>query len=244
MKFGVRLSVFAKEVLRHYPSLRKKGKILNIFGLSGSGKSTVYQLLRPMLGTRGVVCIDDDAARYGLFAKPIFDLETNAGTSLGEIRQHLLHNAISDTFYILLDFLTQELRSRGYVVIRTSTIPLGFADQLWYVEHPDGVDPRVLRDDDVVDAVKKLVERTSARTAERDTYPWKKARRVLEFSQMLSVDLRLSERPHTKILQSLIRAFRDRSLVKRVQVIRNLPITDVRQRRQMFVHQLRDLLKK
>jgi len=239
MKFGVRLSVFAKEILRSYPHLRAKGKIINMFGLSGSGKSTVVEVIRKMRTVSKVVIIDDDAARYGLFAKLILDVETKAGTTLHEIRQHMLHNAISRTFYLLLDFITRELRLRGYIVVRVSTTPLIDADELWYVEHPDGINPRTLKEADIAKTIQKLIKRTDMRVAERDNYPWKKARCVVNFSAMHNVMLRLSERVHKEILLSLKRALLDRKLTKRIRVIKNPHTKNLKQRNEAIRAQLR-----
>lgn len=203
-KFGKKLSAFAQEILKQYPPVdaSKPGRVISVFGLSGSGKSTAMEALREMYG-ECLIEMDSDTVRYNLLARMILDVETQNGATLEEVRSDLMHNNISGSMYLLLHHLTKTLRSRGYTVVRSSTMPDLEADATMYLTHPDGIDPRQIADEDVPTVAKTLFERTQARVGEKDDYDWEHAQTVLDFQRMKPVSVQVPERVHEAFLKSL-----------------------------------------
>ena len=106
MKFGRTLSSFCEEILANYPDLHKSGKEISIFGLSGSGKSTVVEVLKKKFGD-GVIIMDSDTVRFNLLARMIKDVEMSAGVDLEEIRDQLINNDIVRSLYMALNYLSK-----------------------------------------------------------------------------------------------------------------------------------------
>lgn len=160
MKFGERLSQFCEEILQNYPRLQtdKPGREISVFGLSGSGKSVMVKLMREKMGD-GTIVMDSDTVRFNLLAKMIKDIEMEAGASLEEVRKDLMHNNISGPLYFALNHITKELKDRGYDIIQSSTAPVSGADEMIYVENPDGIDPLAV--------VGKYLEKIDAEIAEK-----------------------------------------------------------------------------
>jgi hypothetical protein len=203
-KFGKKLSEFAEEILAKYPPLpeEKPGKELSIFGLSGSGKSTALEAIHDLYGSK-VVEMDSDTVRFNLLARMVRDVEIENGASLDEVRQNLIHNKLSGPLYLLLNHLTKELKSRGYSVIRSSTMPEPGSDLLVYIAHPDGVDPRKVRDEEIPTVGKTLFDRTQTRVQGDDNYDWDNAETITRFEDMKPVTVRVPERVHGIFIKNL-----------------------------------------
>ncbi len=203
-KFGKKLSAFAEEILAQYPPLpdAKPGKELSVFGLSGSGKSTALEAIHDLYGSK-VVEMDSDTVRFNLLARMVKDIEMENGASLDEVRQNLIHNNLSGPLYLLLNHLTKELKSRGYSVVRSSTMPESGVDLLVYIAHPDGVDPRKVTDEEIPVVGKTLFERTQTRVQGDDDYDWEHAETVTRFEDMKPVTVQVPERVHGIFIKNL-----------------------------------------
>lgn len=202
-KFGKRLSEFTEEVLANYPIISDQpGKELSVFGLSGSGKSTVSEALQELYGDQ-IIVMDSDATRYHLFAKLVLDVEGAAGKQREHVRQHAMHNALSGALYLLSHHVAKTLKRRGYLVVRTSTMPTADADFIIYLTHPEGIEPRSITEADLPAAAKRLYAATQRRVAERDNYDWKHAQTITDFRKMAPVSVQVPERIHLSFLQSL-----------------------------------------
>ena len=202
-KFGRKLSEFAEEILAQYPQLdgTEKGKMISLFGLSGSGKSTALEALRDIYGDKAIE-MDSDTVRFNLLAEMLRDVEIENGATLEEVRSQLIHNNISGPLYLLLGHVTKILQERGYTVVRSSTMPESGADVSIYVAHPDGVDPRTITDDQIPVVAKTLFERTQGRVQGSDDYDWDHAQTVTDFRQMKPVTVQVPENVHGIFLKN------------------------------------------
>lgn len=206
LKFGIPLSEFAKQILDKYPSKdpsgdTKKGKIISLFGLSGSGKSTIAEVLQERYAD-DLIIMDSDTMKYNLLAKMVKDAEATAGIDAQGIKDKaLMHNAISGALYVLIDRVSKELVDRGYMVVKSSSRPEQQADVKIYVEHPDGINPTDIEDVDVPAVAKTLFERTQARVNGADDYDWDHAETVLDFRQMKPVTVQVPEGAHAAFLR-------------------------------------------
>lgn len=204
MKWGRPMREFAEEILVHYPDLGKKGQDVCLFGLSGAGKTEITRVLGARLGDTAVV-MDSDTVRYNLFGRMVRDVETGAGASLEEVRQHLLFNRVSDCLYLLRQHVAGELKNRGYTVIQNATTPRFTSDRLIYIENPDEPDPTTLAEADLPAFAERLSSRVSGRTSERDDFDWEHAETVTDFRQMRPVQVRVSAAANESILKELRR---------------------------------------
>lgn len=196
-KFGKKLSAFSEEILANYPPINngKPGKVLSVFGLSGSGKSTALEAMHDLYGSK-VVEMDSDTVRFNLLARMMRDVELANGADLTEVREQLIHNNISGSLYLLLNHLTKELQARGYNVVRSSTMPEPSADVTVYISHPDGIDPRKVTDEQLPEVAKGLFERTQGRVSGSDDYDWEHAETVTDFGKMKPVTVQVPQRVH------------------------------------------------
>jgi predicted kinase len=239
MKFGRPLSRLAEAVLGHYPDLKKRGRDICVFGLSGAGKSLVLEAVRQQLGKNAVI-IDNDTARYNLFAKLVLDCEAQAGVNEAEVRKNLMHNAISAPLYFMLNDVAAELSARGYDVVRSSVMPSDNVDRLIYVEHPDGIDPRQITDEQTPEAVRVLYKRTHARAPEGDTYDWRHAHTETDFRRMTEVSVDVPKFAHTTLLKNLRAALAVQGGPS-VEYIKNELCPDSDERRRRIAEQIRGL---
>lgn len=210
LKFGIPLSEFAIQILDKYPPKdpsgdpskdTKKGKIISLFGLSGSGKSTITEVLQEHYAD-DLIIMDSDTMKYNLLAKMVKDAEATAGIDVQGIKDKaLMHNAISGALYVLIDRVSKELVERGYMVVKSSSRPEQHADVKIYVEHPDGIDPTNIADTDIPVVAKTLFERTQARVHGADDYDWDNAETVLDFRHMKPVTVQVPEGAHAAFLR-------------------------------------------
>lgn len=206
LKFGIPLSEFAKQILDKYPPKNssgdaKKGKIISLFGLSGSGKSTITEVLQERYAD-DLIIMDSDTMKYNLLARMVKDAEATAGIDAQGIKDKaLMHNAISGALYVLIDRVSKELVDRGYMVVKSSSRPEQQADVKIYVEHPDGINPTDIADADVPAIAKTLFERTQARVNGADDYDWDNAETVLDFRKMKPVTVQVPEGAHAAFLR-------------------------------------------
>jgi len=207
LKFGKKLSGFAQEILDHYPPREGgTGKLISIFGLSGCGKSTVAEVLQEQFSNKLVV-IDSDTVRYNLFAKLIKDAEAEAGSSVENIQNKgLMHNAISGSMYVLIDYVSKELKQRGYAVVRLSSYLEQDADIKIYVEHPDGIDPENIGDDTRDAVADVLYGQTQSRVDGKDDYNWDHAATVTDFREMKPVTVQVPKGVHIAFLRNTKRS--------------------------------------
>lgn len=239
-KFGKKLSEFSEEILSQYPFVSdKKGKMISLFGLSGSGKSTAIEAIQESLGANTVV-MDSDTVRYNLLGKMIKDAELANGATLEQVRNDLMHNNISGSMYFLLHHLTKELQDRGYTVVRSSTMPEPSADATFYVEHSDGIDPSTITDEQLPEIAKGLFERTQGRTHGADDYDWDHAETVTDFDHMKPVTVQVPERVHAIFVKN-VRAELEKG-AGRITRLKNPKIEDPHEREQNFVAQLKQVL--
>ncbi|MDO8581508.1 MAG: hypothetical protein Q7S16_01410 [bacterium] len=239
LKFGKRLSQFAEEILALYPKRDgQKGKEINIFGLSGSGKSTAVAILKEQMGDR-VLVLDSDTVRYNLLAKMIQDVELAHGTDMKEIRDECMHNAISGALYFLLEYVAKELKERGYTVIKSSTLSNEGADATIYIEHPDGIDPRGVSDTQIPAMAKQLFGRTQSRLSEKDNYDWAHAKTVTDFNAMQPVTVQVPEQVHGNFVKNIREALaKDPS----IQILLNPKIDDANERNAALRKKLQEIL--
>lgn len=243
MKFDKRLSEFCEEILSHYPNLHKQGKEISLFGLSGSGKSTVTEVMRETLG-EDVIVIDSDTVRFNLLAKIVRDIELNGGANIDEVRRHLIHNNISGPLYLAVSHIAKELKTRGYTVIESSTQPVHGADTTIYVEHPDGIDPAAIPAEDenqIQTVAKTLYDRTSARVGGPDNYDWDHAETITDFRTMRDVSVRVPEQVHKIFVKNVgqtLRNLPEESLAR----MHNIHVDNEGQRRQMIRQELSRIL--
>jgi len=202
MKFGENLSDFTESILAQYPPIGGVGKEISLFGLSGSGKSSAIEALKHKLG-ENVIVMDSDTVRYNLLAKKIKDVEQASGAGMDEIRNDLINNAISGPLYFALNHITKELKSRGYSIIQSSTQPNPGADLSFYLQHPDGIDPRKVSEENRDEVAKDLYERTQSRVGDFDNYDWDNAETILDFNRMIDVTVRVPERAHAAFLKNI-----------------------------------------
>lgn len=240
MKFGRRLSEFAEEILANYPDLKRQGKDVSVFGLSGAGKSSSIEAIAEKLGENTIV-IDSDTVRYNLLAKMIKDVETKNGASIDHVRQNLMHNNISGALHFLLNYVGRELCSRGYNVIRSSTLPGDNADITFYIEHPDGIDPRKITDEQIPTIAKTLFKRTQGRTNGPDNYNWDNATTITDFRQMRNVSVQVPERNHGIFVKN-IRSALEQDKTGRIIVLKNKKNDDPIARKQIITEQLEGIL--
>lgn len=187
-----------------------------------------------------VIVIDSDTVRYNLFAKMIKDVELAQGTGMKEIRDELMHNAISGALYFLLEYVTKELKERGYTVIKSSTLSNEGADATIYVEHPDGIDPRGISDAQIPAMAKALVARTQSRIAEKDNYDWVHAETVFDFNAMQPVTVQVPEHIHGNFLKNIREAL---AKGPSVHILHNPKIYDPRERTAALQEKLREILR-
>lgn len=240
MKFGKRLSEFAEEILAHYPDLKKQGKEISVFGLSGAGKSTALEALKEVVGPDAIV-LDSDTVRFNLLAKMVKDVELAAGADLDEVRNQLIHNNISGALYFLLNHVTGELRERGYTVIRSSTQPTSGNDVTLYIEHPDGIDPRQITDEQIPAMAKELYNRTQSRVNGPDNYDWHHAETITNFNHMTNVTLQVPERVHEIFLKE-VRTALEKGKDGSIRMLKNPKIDDPIERKQKMMEQLRHVV--
>lgn len=206
MKAGYPLSQLAEAVLAHYPDLEKEGKVVSIFGLSGSGKSLALEAIRERYGDEAVV-MDSDTARYNLLAKIVSDAEQTNGKTPEEIKaSKVIHNRITGSFYTLLNYVTAELKKRGYLVVRAATAPYEAADIGLYIEHPDGIDPVSLMnvpEEQVKAAATELYRRTSERVSGSDNYDWDKPKLITKFEDMRDVTVQVPQAIHERFIYNV-----------------------------------------
>lgn len=242
MKFGERLSVFTDSVLAHYPKKTSPGRDISLFGLSGSGKSTALSAMREYLGPEAIF-MDNDTARYNLLAKKVRDAEMKNGVGLEEVRNNLMHNALSSPLYFLLNHVARELSGRGYQVVRSAVQPGDSSDTIIYLEHPDGIDPRHITDDELPEAAHTLYERTHGRLHERDTYDWAHAETVTDFRAMKDVSVDVPERSHLTMLKSLRTTLSD-PRYRDIPILKNEKTTDAIERKEKIFQQLEKIFGK
>lgn len=238
-KFGKKLSEFAEEILGHYPPTEGEGKVLSLFGLSGSGKSTALEALHELYGDRAIE-MDSDTVRYNLLAKMIREAETENGATLEEVRSDLMHNNISGSMYLLLDHLTKTLKARGYLVIRSSTMPELGADATVYLTHPDGIDPRTMKDEEIPGVAKTLFDRTQARVGEKDDYDWEHAETVTDFRKMKPVSVQVPELVHGIFLKNMRATLTNPEV--RYRELSNKKIDDPEERKAHYLKALENIL--
>jgi len=215
LKFGESIVALAERVLAHYPKLNGRGKNTVLFGLTGSGKSTVSTLVRELRPGWNDVVIDSDTFRYNLLAAPLLEIERAGGADLEEIRSSLFYNAIYPALNLLRHFIAQELRSRGYHVLQNMTLPRYACDRLLYLEHPD-VDPSALDEAEIPTIAERLAEVTRDRVAAQDDYDWANARVITSFADMVTVSTRVPASVH----ESLIRGVRSALLQNPEWIVR------------------------
>lgn len=236
LKFGKKLSAFVEEILANYPDLHTTGKEISVFGLSGSGKSSMCEAIAKELGD-DVIIMDSDTVRFNLLGRMIRDVEIASGASLKEVRESLIHNSISGSLYFALNHISKELKQRGYTVVTSSTLPSPAADAVVYIEHPEGIDPRVFSTTDERDhAAKTLFERTQARVDGSDNFDWEHAETVTDFRKMKPVTVRVPQHIHALFLKNIAAALAGGS---NIHIIKNPPIDDVKVRDANFLQQLR-----
>lgn len=241
LKFGKRLSEFAEEILAHYPPLGgKKGKEVSLFGLSGAGKSTVVEAVKEQLGD-GTVVMDSDTVRFNLFAKMVKDVETTAGASVDEVRNQLIHNNISGSLYFLLNHVTKELRERGYNVVQASTQPTHGADVTIYIEHPDGIDPRTISDEQLPAVAKQLYDRTQNRVHGSDDFDWESGETITDFNKMENVTVQVPERVHNIFVKNVREALQ-KDTAGNIKTLRNPLNNDPVERQAALGTQIKELL--
>ncbi|MBI4276339.1 hypothetical protein HY629_00675 [Candidatus Uhrbacteria bacterium] len=240
LKFGERLSTLSETILAQYPPRGGEGKVVSLFGLSGSGKSTALDACREVFGPSTIV-IDSDAVNFNLLAKKVRDVECAHGAALPEVRDHLMYNALLGSVYAVLTAVTKELRSRGYTVIRSSTMPVGDADVTVYLEHPDGIDPRTVADADVPAVAAGLYTRTQDRVPEKDNYDWVHAETILDFNAMRPVTVQVPERVHGNFLKNIRESLLN-DAERKIQTIANPRIDDPDARRHALADQLRQVV--
>lgn len=238
MKFGQKLSAFTEEILNHYPPKGEEGKEISVFGLSGSGKSTVVEVMKEKFGDDAVI-MDSDTVRYNLLGKKIKEVETAGGADMDEIQNELMHNNISGALYFALNHVTKELRERGYTVVQSATQPTPGADVTIYVEHPDGIDPRTVSADDREDVAHTLFQRTQARIDGPDNFDWDNADTITDFRKMTDVSVRVPERVHGIFLSNLKKALGQQ---KDVRMLANPANPDANARREQLEAQLENIL--
>lgn len=247
MKFGKKLSEFAKEILENYPDLgsNEKGKEISVFGLSGAGKSSAMEAIKDLMGEK-VVVIDSDTARYNLLGKMVKEVEMQGvegdeakAQRLEEIRSDLMHNNISGALYFLLNHVTKELKDRGYTVLQSSTMPTSGADTTIYIEHPDGINPVQLSEEEFPEVGKGLFERTQARVGDLDDFDWEKASTVLDFNEMPAVSVQVPEHVHGIFLKNIKAALETDADIKS---LKNPKIDDKQQRIDNFKNQFSEFL--
>lgn len=205
-KAGFPPSQLSEQILANYPDLNKEGKVISIFGLSGSGKSLALEAIREKYGDE-VVVIDNDTSRYNLLAKIVSDAEKSVGKSAEQIKSSkVIHNRISGPFYMVLDHVTAELRNRGYLVVRASTEPYVKADHGFYIEHPDGIDPTSLLasgEEAVKSAAQQLHQRTSQRVDGKDNYEWENPKLITQFEDMQEVTVQVPVSVHERFIRNV-----------------------------------------
>ena len=238
-KFGKRLSEFAEEILQQYPPISdaQQGGELRLFGLSGSGKSTAINAAKDLLGSSTIV-MDSDTVRYNLLAKMIKEVEMAHGADLAEVRQYLMHNTISGALYFLLHHITKELRSRGYHVIRSSTMPETGSGVAVYLSHPDGIDPQKVTDEQLPEVAKRLFERTQSRIADKDDYDWEHAETITDFNGMHDVTVQVPESVHGNFVKTLRRTLRQPG----IRFLHNERIDDPLARKEWYQAQLKPII--
>ena len=257
MKFGRKLSEFAEEILAHYPDLHKEGRVISVFGLSGSGKSIAIEAYREHLNSQAntVVMIDSDTVRYNLFAKMVKEAElsaldpndTQGREAKGEEVKQLIHNRISGSLYFLLNHVSHELKNRGYTVFMSSTQPSPGADETIYVEHPDGIDVKNIPDNQeeapkaLAHVAKELHSRTEQRVSGKDNYDWDKAETITDFNVMHSVTVQVPEDIHMR-LAAKVAEFLNGDTNNRIKILHNPVTTDVATRNKNFADQLDKIL--
>lgn len=212
-KFGTHLADFTEKVLAQYPILPAppKGLELSLFGLSGSGKTTAMQAIAEVYGPK-VILIDSDTVRYNFFAKMIYDVEHAAGASFEEIRHHLMHTRLSGALYLSLAIICKELKRRGYLVVTASTMPKQEADEIIYLGHPDGIDPRRISEEKRSEVAAQLFTRTQTRVPEVDNYDWENAHTVTDFRRMAPVSVQVPQEIHTLFLKNVRKSLLNRDL--------------------------------
>lgn len=239
MKFGKRLSAFAEEILQHYPDLKKSGREISVFGLSGAGKSATIDALKEVVGHDAVV-MDSDTVRFNLLGKMVKDAELASGADMDEVRNQLIHNSISGALYLLLNHVTKELRDRGYTVIQAATQPTSGANVTLYIEHPDGIDPRQITDEQIPAVAKGLYERTQSRVGGPDNFDWEHAETITDFNQMKDVTVQVPEHVHGIFLKN-VRAALEKGK-ETITVLKNPKMEDLAERKRQMVEQLRSVM--
>jgi len=241
MKFDEPLSSFCEDILAHYPDLGKKGKEISIFGLSGSGKSTVTETINKKFGS-DIVIMDSDTVRFNLLAKMVKEVEEKGGADLDEIRNHLMHNNISGPLYFATNYVAKELKERGYTVIESSTQPTSGADVTIYVEHPDGIDPsEIIGDEEKQKEVAgMLYKRTEARVDGPDDYDWDNAETVTDFNNMESVSVQVPQRVHEIFVKNVGQTLKDSGDF--INRLHNIQADDTNEREEMISAELDRIL--
>ncbi|MBP7134433.1 hypothetical protein KBA73_04425 [Patescibacteria group bacterium] len=224
-KFGTHLAEFTETVLAHYPLLptQSKGLELSLFGLSGSGKTTAMQAIAELYGPK-VILMDSDTVRYNFFAKMISDVEQAAGASFTDIRNNLIHTRLSGALYLCLAIVCKELKRRGYLVVTASTMPKQEADEIIYLSHPDGIDPRRIPEERRREVAATLFARTQARVPEVDNYAWENAQTVTDFRKMVPVSVQVPEEIHMIFLKNVRKTLLNKELS--IRELNNFRIED------------------
>ncbi len=240
-KFGEKLSELAEEILSQYPSIEgaDKGKVISLFGLSGSGKSTALEALREIYGDQ-LIEMDSDTVRYNLFGKKIQEVEMENGATLDEVRNHLMHNNISGSMYLLLDHLTKTLKDRGYMIVRSSTMPEFGADAIVYLQHPDGIDPRRISDEEISDKAGVLFARTESRVDGPDDFDWDHRQTVTRFEDMKQVTVQVPQQVHGIFIKNLRGILSNPSIA--YKELTNERIDDPTERKKHYVKALRKVI--
>lgn len=206
MKAGFPLSKLSEQILANYPPLEKEGKVISIFGLSGSGKSVALEAIKEQKKD-SVVIIDNDTSRYNLLAKIVSEAEKINGKTAAQIKDSkVVHNRISGPFYLMLNHVTVELKNRGYSVVRVSTEPYGQADIGFYIEHPDGIDPVHALDmgeGEIEAASEKLYRRTIQRVGDKDNYDWASPELITRFEDMRDVMVQVPLAVHERFIRNV-----------------------------------------
>lgn len=239
LKFGERLSVLTEKILSHNPPRsNEQGKLISLFGLSGSGKSTAIDAIRAISGS-AVVAVDKDTILHHLFAKKVQELETAHGATVDQARSVYMHNRLSGTLQILRYYVEAELKRRGYIVVVASAKPRSNADHKIYIEHPDNINPTSISPADIPQAVESLYAHTEGRVSGFTNYDWDNPEVITDLNVMEPVTVTIPKRAHERILLSVKQALENE---QDVRVIHNPRTTNSQQQRENFTQQLSQLL--
>ena len=119
-------------------------------------------------------------------------------------------------------------------------MPSDGVEKLVYIEHPDGIDPRLVTDEQVPLVANMLYARTHARAPEGDTYDWRNARIETDFRRMKEVSVDVPLFAHATLLKNLRAALAMQGGLP-VASIKNELCSDVETRRHRIADQVQVL---